>query len=601
MAETFNTETKDINYKTIKESLKLCFRFNKYILRYWKQQLFLFILAGLSVVFSLLTPYLGKIILDKGILARNLTTFITFTIIAVGVNFLNSALGNLNNILSAYVARKVRIDLSKRALRKVSRLSLRFFRDRSTGEFIYRINSDISSSAGIIVSTLPNILQAFFKLISITIVILFINYKIWFLVLAYQILVMLRIKLFARETEALMRKGIENSQRVMKVLSEFFSHVYFLKFSGKMTNMVQKYFHTLAENMRLEVERTKLGLKTGAFSGLSNQVFFGLIGFAGSILVIKGKLTLGSLGAIMAYLSQGTGAYSAVLDLGRQIVLNRISLERLTEVLDSRVDVEEKEDAKDLSLLGGRIEFRDVSFGYDEDRFVIQNLNFSIPPKSKIALIGHSGIGKTTLLNLILRLYDVNAGAILVEDFDIKDMRFKSIYRQIAYAPQIPYLWNDTIRYNIAYENSKMDDEELIEITRLSEMHSFIQDLPKGFDTVVGEEGCQISQGQKQRLSVARALAKKPRILLLDEAFSSVDSETEEKIIENIKNVFGDSTVIIVSHRLATVKKMELVYFLENQSKIHIGTHEQLMGSNHQYKELFAGQIENEGNHILRS
>ena len=587
-------KNEEVNLATIKDAFKLFLRFNRYILRYWKFELLLLILGNFSIIFVLVTPYLGKIILDEGILAKNIILFIRFAVLAGGIFLLKLAADNGNSYLKNYVMRKIKIDLSKSVFKKIRKFSLRFFQNRSTGECIFRINNDISSSANIITNTLPNILLSLFKLISITIVILFINWKILILVLAYQFLVIFQIRLFIKKIQELMKRGLKKSQEIFGVLSQLFSHVYFIKASGTMTFMVRKYFHALAESMRLEVRNFRLGLASGILSNVSNKLFFGIIGFLGALLVIKEQMSLGSLSAIMVYLAQGTGAYAALLSFGRQIVLNRISLERITELLDAEIDITEKDKAENIAFLRGKVEFRNVCFGYEKEKYVLNKMSFIISPGSKIALVGASGCGKTTILNLILRLYDVNEGAIVLDDYDIRDIKFKSIYSQIGIALQQTFLWNDTIAYNILYGAENADEREMIEAAKVAEADNFILNLAKQYNSIIGEMVYTISEGQKQRIAIARAVIKNPKILILDEALPAVDSETEDKIIDNIKQAFKDSTLIIVSHRLSAVKNMDLVYFLEGPAKMDIGTHTEFIKTNFKYRELFASQIEEE-------
>ncbi|MFH1479155.1 MAG: ABC transporter ATP-binding protein [Candidatus Omnitrophota bacterium] len=590
-----------VTLETIKESFRLFSRFNKFILRYWKIELILLMVGNISMIFGLINPYIGKIVLDRGILGRDMEVFIRYTIFAGIIYLMNMGIGTGAGYLSAYVSRKIRIDLTKVVFRKIRKLSLKFFQERSTGEYIFRMNSDISSAAGIIINTLPNVILTFLKLIFVTIVICFINWKILLLVLVYHVMTIIRMRFFIDKMQELKKEGLEKAQYIFKVLGEFFSHIYFVKSSGTMGRMVKKYFHALSDNIRIEIKNYRFGILSGFASSIPNKLFYGTISIVGTIMVIKGRITLGTLGAIMAYLSQGIGAYGAVLGLGNNMIMNRISLKRLTELLDAKVDVEESPDAKFIDFKNASIEFKNVSFGYEEGKDVLENISFSVPPRSKIALIGHSGCGKTTILNLILRLYDVKSGEVCLGGYNIKDLKFKSIHSQVSMALQSQFLWNESIRDNISYLNPSISEDELRHIAKMVELDTFIEEFPDKYDTILGEEACKISQGQRQRLAIARTLAKRPRILMLDEAFSSIDSETEDKIVNNIKNYFKDSTIILVSHRLSAVKNMDIVYFLEGQGKMSIGKHHELVKDNLNYRKLFASQIEKELEEILTS
>ena len=583
-------KTPSLTYQEIKKAFQLFFRFNRYILRYWKLALLLLILGNLSLIFSLINPYLGKVILDKGVLEKNLGVFIKYTILS-GISFLFIfILTKANSYLSSYVIRKVKVDLIKQIFKKMSKLSLSFFQNRSTGELIFRINNDINNSADIITNTLPNMILTLIRLFYITLIILFINYQIFIFILIYHLMLILRSQFFIKRNQAFIKADFSKLQDMYKILSDFFSHIYFIKASGKAGFMLRRYLHLFFNSLRLQVRNLKWQLSSEAIITLSHKAFFGLVGFLGTLLVIKGKLTLGSLGAIIAYLNQGAGAYGAMINSARQIIINRLYLERVSEILDAEIEVKEKKEAKKI-FLEGKIEFRQVTFFYEKDKYILDKLSFIIPSQAKIALVGKSGSGKTTIINLILRLYDVWQGLILLDNYDICDLKFKSLYNQIGVALQEPFLFNASVKENISFYK-KTEISKIITASKIACADSFIQKLPYGYDTVIGENAYKISQGQKQRLAIARAVFKRSKILILDEAMSSLDSETEDKIVENIKKEFQDSTVIIVSHRLSTVKKMDLVYFLANPSCMYIGTHQELLANYPEYKNLFASQIE---------
>jgi ABC-type multidrug transport system fused ATPase/permease subunit len=303
-------------------------------------------------------------------------------------------------------------------------------------------------------------------------------------------------------------------------------------------------------------------------------------------------MTLGSLTAIMIYLTQLVSLIMSIGGLYETITINSVSRQRLAEILDLKPEIQDKENAMDYRIPQGKIDFRDVYFGYKKDEFILKNISFSIEPASKIAMVGKSGCGKTTLLGLILRLYDIEKGVILIDGRDIKDIKLKSLKEQIGMVPQEPFLWNDTVANNILYGKEDVEENEMIKAAQISEAHNFILSLPKQYNSIIGEMACKLSEGQKQRIAIARAVIKRPKILILDEAMSSLDSETEDKIIENIKREFRDSTIIIVSHRLSAVKKMDLVYFLKNSEEIVRGKLSQLIEKEEAFYNLFTAQIE---------
>ena len=579
-----------INLEDIKESLQLFFRFNKYIIRYWKLEVGALLIANTSIALGLVVPYIGKNILDKGILARNLKVFIIFTLLAAAIYLVNLIIGNIHRIIKNYVIRKVKITLARDVFGRIRQYSLRLFQNQTTGGFIFRVNNDVTAAANIINDTLPNIISTVFRLILITAIIIFINWKIILLIIAYHLLILLQINLFIKRIEFLIKLNLEKTENIFKRLNELFSHIYIIKAFGNMVCEVRMYFHDLIEVMRIEIDQTRLSIVSGLLRNISNKLFFGLIGFYGSFLVIRGEMSLGGLGAVMAYISQGMSAYSSLLNLGQQIVLNRVSLHRVREVLDAEIEI--KEGKGIASWHESAVEFYKVNFGYQKDRLVLRGINFTIPSDSHIAIAGLSGSGKTTILNLILRLYDVQEGEVRLGGYCVKSFTFKSIYNYIGIASQEPFLWDRSIRENISYAKKDATERDLYFASQTACICEFIESLPEGFDTVIGENACRLSQGQKQRIAIARAVLRRPRILMIDEAMSSLDSETEDKIITNLRYAFKGSTLIVISHRLSTIKKMDAVYFIENKERMVIGSHQMLCSQNKKYRDLFASQIE---------
>ena len=581
-----------ISLLDIKESFRLFLRFNKYILRYWKPASIIFILGNFSIALSLLYPYIGKNVLDKGVVAKDIRVFMIYTAVGIGIYLVSLVVNSFCRYLTNYVIRKMRVDLTKDVFKKMNKYSLGFFQQKPTGTYIFRISHNIASASNMINAVLPNIVMAIFKLIAISIVIVFINWKILILIIGYQLFVLFQINLFIKKLERIIKSSLDKSEDIFKRLNEFFSHIYVVKAFGTITKEIRKYFHDFVKKMRLELDETKLIIISETVRNASDKLLFGIVAFYCSIMVIKGQMTLGSLAAIMAYLAMGIGAYASLLYLGQRIVLNRVLLERVTALFDAEVDIKEKDDAKRIKLCKGRIEFKNVSFAYKENVYVLKSMDFNIPPGAYVAIAGVSGCGKTTLLNLMLRLHDPTEGAVFLDDYDIKDFKFRSIYDQIGIALQEPFLWNDTVSNNILYGKEKADMAEVAHAAKLAEIHDFIMSLPQKYETAVGENAYSLSEGQKERIAIARAVIKRPKILILDEAMASLDSETEDKIMNNIRKEFKDSTIIVVSHRLSTVKKMDTIYFLRNNSFIETGTHDELLERNPEYRKLFASQIE---------
>ena len=580
-----------LTIKGTKEALRLFRRFNGTLARYRKIEIAVLAIGTASTLFSLVTPYLGKIILDRGILSKNASVFLTFTAIGVALYVLMQVMDKGDSILRGWLSRRVKAGLARQVFRKAKKISLGSFARSSSDEYVTRISHDIDISAGIITNTLPDFVRAALKIVLITAVICFINVKILIVILAYQLIAAVQMSYFTKTSELLAAKAHAKSRNMTTALNRIFSQIYFVKASGRMGAMLAKCFRILAESIRIEAAILRIDVLSGAASEFSSKLFFGVVGIAGTMLVIKGRLTLGELGAIMAYITQGSSAYYALLDLCQRVVLNRFPLERVAQLLDTRIDIKEKDGAAFLGPSSARIEFRGVSFEYESGRSILENTNFLIMPGEKAALIGPSGCGKTTIVNLILRLYDVNEGRVLLDGRDVRDLKMRSIYGHIGLAPQLPFVLGDSVRNNIAYGHLSIDDAAIKRASWIAEIGSFIENLPDGYDTVLWDMVVPLSQGQKQRIAIARAIAKGPKILIMDEACSSLDSQTEEKIVENINRELPEITLITVTHRLSTVKNMDRVYFMRSAGEIVASTHSVLAESDRKYIELFAGQM----------
>ena len=567
-------------------------RFNKYIYKYWKLQAAVIIFGLITLPLSLLNPYLTKFIIDNAYANKDLKLFLILAIIGGSIFIFNGLINSLSSYLSQRINCSVHFDMTKDLFKHLQRLPLSFFNDKSTGEHIYRVTGDVHSVSNFVCNTIPQMIILFPRLLFILVIIFYLNWKLALFAIFLAPINYIHPYFFGKWLKEITRKMIERSQGIFRGLHEVFSHIHLIKALGKEDYEIERFEENLSKRIDFEFKNAKLS-SISSFSGpVLNKVIGGIIALYGGYQFIKGTMTLGSLTAVMIYLSQLIGLIKSSGRFYETIIINSVSRHRLAEILDIKPEIQDTEGAIDYPILRGGIEFKRVRFGYKKGEFILKDINFSIAPASKIALVGSSGCGKTTLLSLILRLYDTKEGFIFIDGLDIKDIKLKSLKKQIGIALQEPFLWDDTVACNILYDAEDAGREEMIKAAEVVEAHDFIMNLPGQYDSVIGEMACKISEGQKQRITLARAVIKRPKILILDEAMSSVDSETEEKIADNIKYEFRDATIIIVSHRLSTVKKMDVIYFLESPSNMETGTHEELIERSPKYKELFASQIE---------
>ncbi|MFH1380848.1 MAG: ABC transporter ATP-binding protein [Candidatus Omnitrophota bacterium] len=566
-------------------------RFNKYLYKYWKLQALVILLGLLSTPLSLLNPYLTKLIIDKAYGNKDLRLFFILAVIGGSVFIISGVINSLNGYFSKRINWRVHFDMTKDLFRHLGNLPLSFFDNRSTGEHIFRINQDVKSVSDFVCNTIPQIITLFPRLLFIIVIVFYLNWKLALFTALLVPVTYIHPYLFGKWLKEITKKAMYKGQNIFKELQEVFSHIHLVKALGKEKYEANKFEKNLTKRVNIELKNAKVSNISSFSSTILTKALGGAIALYGGYQVIKGQMTLGSLTAIMIYLTQLLGLLNSIGMLYKTTVINSVNRERLGEILDIKPDIPDSINSAYHDIHEGRLEFKNIFFAYKEGSLVLKNINFSINPASKIALVGLSGCGKTTILSLILRLYEPQKGSVLIDGMDIKKMELNSLKSQIAVALQEPFLWNDTIENNILYGAAHATKDDVVKAAKLAEAHDFIMNFPNKYDSAIGEMACKISEGQKQRIAVARALIKKPKILILDEAMSSVDSQNEDKVMENIKREFRNSTVISVLHRLSTVKRMDLVYFFENGEKVDIGTHDELLEKNPRYERVFASQI----------
>ena len=317
-----------------------------------------------------------------------------------------------------------------------------------------------------------------------------------------------------------------------------------------------------------------------------------LIWLAGGWQIFQGNLTLGTLFLFQSYMMRFFGPVRTLCQMNERFIRAGTSAERVFEISDTPPTITDKKDAIALANITGDIEFKDVYFSYDNEKNALNGISFQVSAGEMIGLVGHSGAGKSTLVNLITRFYDPNQGTIIIDGHDSKDIRIKALRQQVGVVLQDPFLFEGTIAENIGYSKPGASRFEIIAAAKAANAHNFIIKFPDGYDTMVGERGARVSGGERQRISIARAILKNPRILILDEATSSVDTETESKIQEALERLVRGRTVFAIAHRLSTLKYADRLVVLKDGEVDEIGTHEELIAQDGTYANLCEKQTE---------
>jgi ATP-binding cassette subfamily B protein len=562
----------------------------RYILPFWKKEVLSLALGILVMGVGLINPYLTKLIIDKAFANRDLGLFIMLAAI-IGVVFILAAIINaLNSYLSHYIKIRLTFELNRKAFQKLQSLSYEFFQENSTGENLFKLGYDIEQLSCFITSFLPQLIVLIPKTLLILAIIFYLNWKVALFALAIMLLMCVLPTYIMKRLQEQLGILIEKSESLFANVEEVLSRMQLIKAFGKEKTETKNYIGSVIKIIRIRLKIIRLEIGSSFMHNLMNSLTVRSLIFYCGYQLIKGRLTLGTFGAMAMYLNQLSEINNGFANLFQEVPHCIISYDRLERILEMQPAKIENACSQDVIFSRGNIEFRNVTFCYKKDKMILENLSFSVPAGSFVAFAGPSGVGKTTMVNLLLRLFRPLDGRVLIDGVDINNIKSNSFYRQIGVALQWPLLWNNSIENNIKYSNKEAGINEIREVARISCIDDFVNTLPQGYSTVIGEGACRLSHGQRQRIAIARALIKRPKILILDEALSSVDSENESKIIKNIKEAFEGVTIIIISHRLSTVMTAELVYFMQNSREIISAAPQLLLDTNEVFYNLFSAQ-----------
>lgn len=557
------------------------------------------ILALLSLVLAKLAtvgiPLLLKSIVDTLDQPENSMIILPVTLLLLyGALRLASTLFNeLRDAVFARVRYRAMRRLSNKVLTHLHKLSLRFHLDRKTGNITRDLERGTSSISSILNYMVFNIIPtaAEFALVAY---ILLGRYDVKF---AFATFITVFIYIFFTFSVTNWRMHFRHSMNALD------SEANGQAIDGLLNYETVKYFN----NESFEINRYDNTLDNWETSAVKSQTSMSMLNFGqGAIIsigvtfimvfasmgVADGSMTLGDLVLVNAMMLQLFIPLSFLGIIYRMLKYSLADMDLVLKLLNTDTEIMNKDNASDIDIIDAKIEFKNVNFSYHSDREILHDINFNVSPGEKLAIVGPSGSGKSTLVRLLFRFYDVSSGTILIDNQDIRNVTQESIRSVIGIVPQDTVLFNDSIYYNIKYAKTDATKEQIIHAAKVANIHQFIISLPKGYDTVVGERGLKLSGGEKQRIAIARVILKNPRILVFDEATSSLDSMSEKTILESLSKVAEAHTTLVIAHRLSTIVDANRILVMKDGVIIESGTHNDLLGINGFYADMWAIQKE---------
>lgn len=595
----------------------------------------LLILASTGL--SLINPLIVRTLIDKAIPNKDVHSLIWLSLAMLAIPIVNGVLSVFQRRTNAVVGEGVIYDLRTALYSGLQRMSLRFFTNTRIGELMSRLNNDVVGAQNAISTVIVTIITQLIQMIAVLAVMFSLEWRLTLISLVIMPLFIIASRKLMDKLREIARQQMEANAQMNAMMNETLNigGALLVKLFGQREAEVDRFSSRAGVVRDRGINRAVSGSVFFAIVGLISAVGTALVYGLGGYFVIIGTFTVGTIVAFGSYLASLYGALQGLANAPMDFSTSLVSFERVFEVLDLPLDIAEKPDALPLKDVQGEITFDHVSFQYEKGdehflsdvyrygsienvktvlsdtkegeetpeadetqvhtqarSYALEDVSFTVKPGQLAALVGPSGAGKTTLTYLIPRLYDPTAGAISIDGYNLRDLTLDSICAAVGMVTQETNLFHDTIRTNLLYAKPSATPEELIAACKAANIHDFIAQLNDGYNTIVGERGYRLSGGEKQRIALARVILKDPRILILDEATSSLDSESEALIQEALKRVMAGRTSIVIAHRLSTILAADIILVVDRGQIVERGTHDELMQKDGLYAHLYHTQFD---------
>jgi len=552
---------------------------------------FVLLMVFISTVLTILGPFLVGKGIDIYIVEKSGNHFFFFFVVLVLIYALHSLSIWLQNIWMIKVAQNTVYKMRSDLFRQFHLLPISFFDQKKTGELMSRMTNDVENVSSTLNSSVIQISSSVLTLIGVVSVMLWMSPFLTIITLIVVPLLVVGMKWITRRTGQLFKEQQRSLGELNGYIEETITGQRIVKTFSQENRVMHEF---LEKNERLRRSSFWAQTISGFIPKLMhvlNNLSFTLIAGFGGIFALKGWITIGTIVVFAEYARQFTRPLNDLANQFNTLLSAVAGAERVFDLLDEQAEEADFGEYVQSANIKGDIVFDRVSFSYGEESQTIKNISFHVSPGETVALVGATGAGKTTIINLLARFYEVNEGRILIDGKDISKLRRSELRQAMGFVLQDPFLFHTTIRENIRYGRLDATDEEVEEAAKLANAHSFIKNLPDQYDTIINEGGTSISQGQKQLLSIARAILKNPSILLLDEATSSIDTVTELKIQEALERLMKGRTSFVIAHRLNTIKKADQIFVIQDGRIVEKGSHDELLEKEGFYFDLVTNQL----------